>query len=211
MIYPEKRILAHHRVSVRRRVVDAAECAPRSANGGMKPVSIRRRVVDAAECGRGCPKSPPHSVFQSAAASWTRRNAMTGSYVPKLLTCFNPPPRRGRGGMFSDHPPPTESTSFNPPPRRGRGGMPAQCIELVVHRRFNPPPRRGRGGILGTEFLRYIGRVSIRRRVVDAAECPCRPQCVAGGKRCFNPPPRRGRGGMTCAPQRPQPTKVSIR
>src|SRR5487761_1891439 len=187
MIYPEKRILAHHRVSVRRRVVDAAECAPRSANGGMKPVSIRRRVVDAAECGRGCPKSPPHSVFQSAAAAGTRRNAMTGSYVPKLLTCFNPPPRRGRGGMFSDHPPPTESTSFNPPPRRGRGGM------------------------LGTEFLRYIGRVSIRRRVVDAAECPCRPQCVAGGKRCFNPPPRRGRGGMTCAPQRPQPTKVSIR
>ena len=35
---------------------------------------------------------------------------------------------------------------------------------------FNPPPRRGRGGMICTASIWACVEVSIRRRVVDAAE-----------------------------------------
>src|SRR5487761_1124201 len=60
-------------VSIRRRVVDAAECPDTRARAELRRVSIRRRVVDAAEYGQ-LKKYKIRDVFQSAAASWTRRN-----------------------------------------------------------------------------------------------------------------------------------------
>ena len=73
-------------------------------------------------------------------------------------------------------------TCFNPPPRRGRGGIGATVQFGVIFSGFNPPPRRGRGGMrAGLPQIAASLRVSIRRRVVDAAEChdrKLRPQAA---------------------------------
>ena len=114
---------------------------------------------------------PWSSRFQSAAASWTRRNGGDDDRL-RAEQGFNPPPRRGRGGILSRwcrSPPPA---CFNPPPRRGRGGIGADAFAHALH-----------------------GLVSIRRRVVDAAEFVLLPLPI-GVRGRFNPPPRRGRGGI---------------
>ena len=132
-------------------------------------------------------------MFQSAAASWTRRNHFDRQKSTSPAS-FNPPPRRGRGGIrfawtslaglvvsirrrvvdaaeseradeldFVDD-------RFNPPPRRGRGGIWRPVRKSAPGTRFNPPPRRGRGGIIVGTRVSPCWSVSIRRRVVDAAE-----------------------------------------
>ena len=63
-----------------------------------------------------------------------------------------------------------ERGGFNPPPRRGRGGIGVGSGGYAVPARFNPPPRRGRGGMAKLQELPKAVQVSIRRRVVDAAE-----------------------------------------
>ena len=63
-------------VSIRRRVVDAAECRRVWFSSAGVAVSIRRRVVDAAESEPPLTPGLMTSTFQSAAASWTRRNGV---------------------------------------------------------------------------------------------------------------------------------------
>ena len=61
---------------------------------------------------------------------------------------FNPPPRRGRGGILRCHGHGSlQRRRFNPPPRRGRGGIVVKSSYGATFYGFNPPPRRGRGGI----------------------------------------------------------------
>ena len=174
---------------------------PRRGRGGigsprhslpLEPVSIRRRVVDAAESwtasiasfswwfqsaaaswtrrnGRGVGWLPLHSAFQSAAASWTRRNRLRRA-LDRAARSFNPPPRRGRGGIWGYKFCWATPGGFNPPPRRGRGGI-ARFL-LLIQSRIVSIRRRV---VDAAEFLpdrTYPVRknVSIRRRVVDAAE-----------------------------------------
>ena len=150
------------RVTPRRPTRSCFNPPPRRGRGGMPSVlsraaaigvSIRRRVVDAAEC-RSAAGREDALLFQSAAASWTRRN--TYSQAGKgVYRSFNPPPRRGRGGMIN----------------RAKSTLPLLC--------FNPPPRRGRGGMGGCDRPARPRRVSIRRRVVDAAEFRASPAVSA--------------------------------
>ena len=83
--------------------------------------------------------------FQSAAASWTRRNAEHVGAVRDLdLFQSAAASWTRRNAVLIEQP--LNHLGFNPPPRRGRGGMP-RALERGVP-----------------------VEVSIRRRVVDAAE-----------------------------------------
>ena len=108
-------------------------------------------------------------VFQSAAASWTRRNRAAANRRGAPVSFQSAAASWTRRNSVA-HDGPLIAPRFNPPPRRGRGGMTRRRNYLRQRACFNPPPRRGRGGIVSPVALSASGQVSIRRRVVDAAE-----------------------------------------
>src|SRR5487761_1275798 len=158
-------------VSIRRRVVDAAESRPvmrlwGSAAGFNPPPRRGRGGITPGDASLGvC------CWFQSAAASWTRRN-WASPQDAKNVVCFHPPPRRGRGGMW---PCVTENDSTDvfqsaaaSWTRRNRvtfhGPLPVTVFQSAA------ASWTRRNYKLWPTHWQYTF-VSIRRRVVDAAEC----------------------------------------
>src|SRR5487761_1876493 len=135
-------------------------------------------------------------MFQSAAASWTRRNVRRASLAELALDVSI---RRrvvdaAECLRYADHHPPffvsirrrvVDAAEFLSLKR-------LQLFDSVSIRRRVVDAAEWRSAQYDLAWL----LVSIRRRVVDAAEYR-RPPCHFASARSFNPPPRRGRGGIT--------------